>query len=115
MYWTYLIMSPRKHHVLEAALGLVNAVLRRVNRVLRIGVPSESFRVYDLIGELAAHDEGILRVRGEVRQHLSDEPEIGPKGIPRRRPIDLCRARLNAISVTVSTRADGSTHWAPKK
>ena len=108
-------MAPGKHNVLETTVGLVYAVLSRVDRVLGVGVSSECFRVYDLIGELAAYDEGILRVRDKVRQYLSDGPDIELKGLPRRRPIDLCKARLNPISFTVSIRADRSTHWAPKK
>ena len=114
-YCTYLVVSPREHNILEATVGLIYAVLSRVNGVFVIGVSGESFRVYDLIGELAAHDKGILRGRDKVRQHLSDAPDIGTDCLPRRRPIDLCSPRLNPISCTVSTRADGSTHWAPKK
>ena len=64
---TYLVVPPGEHHVFEATLGLVYAVFGRVNRVLKVGVSGESFRVYDLIGELAAHDKCILCVRDKVR------------------------------------------------
>lgn len=75
-------MSPRKHHVLETTLGLVYAVLGRVDRVLGVGVPSEGFGVYDLIGELAAHNEGILRVRDMSQMNLIYDRKAYPDDVP---------------------------------
>ena len=56
----YLVVAPGKHHVLETAVRRVHAILGRVDGVVEIRVPCESFGVDDLIGELAADDEGVL-------------------------------------------------------
>ena len=53
-------MPPRKHHVLQAAVRLVDPILRRVYLVLRVRITRERLRIDDLVGELAPDDEGVL-------------------------------------------------------
>jgi hypothetical protein len=53
-------MTPRHHDILEAAIGLINSILRGINGVVEVWVAGESTRVYIFIGESAADDEGIL-------------------------------------------------------
>lgn len=52
----YLIVTPRKHHVVKATVRLVNPILSGVDTVLGIRVCSKSIRVYYLVRELAAND-----------------------------------------------------------
>lgn len=53
-------MPPRQHHILQAAVRLVDPILRRVYLVLRVWVARERLRIDDLVGEFAPDDEGIL-------------------------------------------------------
>ena len=52
-------MSPGKHDVIQATVRFIDAILCRVYRIIIVGVSLEGFRVYDLVGELAADDKGI--------------------------------------------------------
>lgn len=56
---THLIVSPTEHNVDQSTVRFVNTVLGRIDRVLRVWVVLERFRVNDLIRELAAHDESV--------------------------------------------------------
>ena len=56
----YLIMTPGEHHVLQPAVGRVDAVLGGVDRILEVRVSDEGVGVDDLVGELASNDEGVL-------------------------------------------------------
>lgn len=53
-------MSPREHHVVQPAVGLVDAILRRENGVIVVWVTLECLRVDNLVRELAADDKRIL-------------------------------------------------------
>ena len=64
----YLVVAPGKHHVLEAAVRSVHAILGGVDGVVEIRVPCESLGVDDLIGELAADDKGVLSNMEEMSQ-----------------------------------------------
>ena len=52
-------MAPREHDIVQATVWLVNSIFGGVNRVTGVWVTLESFRVDNLIGELAADDKGI--------------------------------------------------------
>jgi hypothetical protein len=57
---TYLIMTPRHHNILEAAIRLINSIWRGINGVVEVWVAGEGSGIYVFIGESAADDEGIL-------------------------------------------------------
>ena len=57
----YLIVTPGEHHVLQPAVGRVDAVLGGVDGILEVGVSDEGVRVDDFVGELASNDEGVLK------------------------------------------------------
>ena len=42
-------MSPRQHDVVQATMGLVDAVLRGINRVVEIGIVLEGVRINVLL------------------------------------------------------------------
>ena len=52
-------MAPREHDIVQATVWLINPIFGGVNRVTGVWVTLESFRVDNLIGELAADDKGI--------------------------------------------------------
>jgi hypothetical protein len=55
-----LIVTPRKHQLVQATAGLVHSVLGRINRVLEVRVLRPSVGVDDfLFGNIAANDEGV--------------------------------------------------------
>lgn len=57
---TNLIVSPGQHDIIQAAVRLVNTVLRGENRISVVRVALERLRVYDLLREGTAYDERIL-------------------------------------------------------
>mmetsp|Transcript_12663 Transcript_12663/g.39844 ORF Transcript_12663/g.39844 Transcript_12663/m.39844 type:complete len:264 (+) Transcript_12663:1665-2456(+) len=54
-----LVVTPRHDELVHAARGLVNAVLRRVDRVLRVRVELHLLGKDDLVGERAAERERV--------------------------------------------------------
>lgn len=54
-----LVVAPRQHHVVHAAAGGVDAVLRAVHRVHRVRVQPETLRVDDALVERAADGERV--------------------------------------------------------
>ena len=61
-------MAPRKHNVIHAAIRLVDAVLRRVHRIVVVRVVDERFGIDDLVGVLATNNESILLELEERRK-----------------------------------------------
>lgn len=57
---THLIVPPAKHHTVEPAVGLVDAVIGAIDRVFGIRVGREGFGEDDLFGESAAYDKCVL-------------------------------------------------------
>lgn len=53
-------MAPGQHDVVEPAVRFVDAILRRIERILVVGVAFESVRIYIFVRELASDDERIL-------------------------------------------------------
>ena len=53
-------MTPGDHYVLQPTVGSVDTELSGVDSIFGVGVCVESIGVDDLIGELAADDEGVL-------------------------------------------------------
>lgn len=52
-------MSPTQQNVIQSTVGLVHAVLGRIDGVFRIWIVLERLWVNDLVRELASHDESI--------------------------------------------------------
>mmetsp|Transcript_80901 Transcript_80901/g.204507 ORF Transcript_80901/g.204507 Transcript_80901/m.204507 type:complete len:234 (+) Transcript_80901:744-1445(+) len=65
-----LIVAPGHHQVRNAALRLVHAILRTVDRVLQVGVGLERLQAEDaLVGRGAAHRESVAD-HGPLFQHV---------------------------------------------
>lgn len=57
---TDLIVSPRKHNIIQPTVRLVNPILGRKDRVAIVWVTLEGLGIYDLVGEATADDKGVL-------------------------------------------------------
>jgi hypothetical protein len=51
-------VAPGEHHIVEAAVGLIDPIFSRENLVIRIGVVCKSLRVDDLVREFTSDDCG---------------------------------------------------------
>lgn len=56
----YLIVTPGKHDIVQTTVRLVDTVLSGIHTILRVGVPGECIRIYDLVRESASDDKCIL-------------------------------------------------------
>lgn len=54
-------MAPREHHVIEATVRLVHSIFSGIDWIFRVRVSFEGLGVDNLVRELAANDEGVLR------------------------------------------------------
>ena len=59
-------MTPRQHHVVKPTVRLVDPVFGGVDGIVEVGVALERFGVDVLVGELAAHDKGVLEYSSEI-------------------------------------------------